>query len=55
MRLFDFLGIPGAICTIGNSFMEIVKKVHDDYKSDKVKKDSSEKKEMNIRSNNKQK
>ena len=43
MGIFDLWSIPGAICNIGGTFAEIVKKIHDDYQSDKTQEVSQEK------------
>lgn len=43
MGIFDLWSISGAICNIGGTFAEIVKKIHDDYQSDKTQEVSQEK------------
>ena len=47
MSIFDLWSISGAICNIGGTFAEIVKKIHDDYQSDKTPKVSQEKNKDN--------
>ena len=42
MGIFDLWSIPGAICNIGGTFAEIVKKIRDDYQSDKTQEVSQE-------------
>ena len=43
MGIFDLWSIPGAIHNIGGTFAEIVKKISDDYQSDKTQEVSQEK------------